>query len=330
MRGNVLQYEQYLKNAQTIPKVILSYGSDKSQLDHIFNATKFFFESSIDSFSAISLDLKSSKTPIESIEKSLLKAQSFFSKNVFIDCTNLPEKYIVPFFEFLKSKEFIYCYIDLSHIPLLYKNISKYDVSSSAYFVSAYSFKFAEKKNYIEQFFKSSDIHLLHDQSQLLSDVLEDDFQLMHHQLQSLELYVYDTKKITDEDIEKFTGNAGFKHIDALFLDFLLKKKQALPKLLDYVQAQIVDPHFIARSFLKYVKKIYYLTTTKIEALPPNFEGLSPYVIKLIMPSLPFLKILYPLEVINELLSKTNILEEKLRETKKDPLQTLNQFFISL
>ncbi|MDP1975839.1 MAG: hypothetical protein Q8K37_07720 [Alphaproteobacteria bacterium] len=161
-----------------------------------------------------------------------------------------------------------------------------------------------------------------------MSDVLEDDFQLMNHQLRSIELYVYDTKLITDNDIEKFTENAGFKHIDNLFLDLLLKKQHALPKLLDYVQSQLVDPHFIARSFFKYVKKIYYLSTTSIEALPVNFEGISPYVVKLIAPSLPTLKSFYPVKTLSSLLFKINRLEEELRETKKDPLQTLNQFFI--
>jgi DNA polymerase III delta subunit len=328
MKGNILQFENYLKNAKILPKAILSYGSDKSQLDHIVKCTKNFFELHIEKFSTISVDLKSSKTPLESIEKTISKAQNFFCKSIFMNCSNLPEKYVLPFIEFLKTKESIYCYIDLSHIPLLYKNLSKYDVHNTFYFVSAYSFKFAEKKNYIDQFFKTSSIHLSPHHAQLLSDVLEDDFQLMNHQLRSIELYIYDTKLVTDDDIEKFTENAGFKHIDNLFLDLLLKKQHALSKLLDYVQSQLVDPHFIARSFLKYVKKIYYLTTTDINALPTNFEGISPYVIKLIIPSLPTLKSFYPVKVLSNLLFKINRLEEELRETKKDPLQTLNQFFI--
>lgn len=328
MKGNILQFENYINNSKIVPKAILSYGSDASQLDYIFRHTKKFFESQIEKFSTIFLDLKLSKTPIESIEKTVLKANNFFSKNIFIHCTHLPEKYILAFLDFLKSKESLYCYIDLSHIPLLYKNLSKYDLQATNYFVSAYPFKFTEKKNYIEHFFKLADIKLLQNQAQLLSDILEDDFRLMHDQLKSIELYVCDTKIITNNDIEKFAENAGFKHIDSLFLDLLLKKQQALSKLLDYIQTQIVDPHFIARSFLKYVKKIYYLITTNINALPINFEGLTPYVIKLITPSLPTLKKVYTSENLKLLLHKTNILEEKLRETKKDPLQTLNQFFI--
>jgi DNA polymerase III delta subunit len=328
MKGNILQYEQFFKNTKTALRVILSYGSDKSQLDYIFCTAKKYFESHIEHFSTISIDLNLSKTPIESIEKAILKANNFFSKNIFIHCTHLPEKYILPFLDFLKSKESLYCYIDLSHIPVLYKNLAKYDLQTTNYFVSAYPFKFTEKKNYIEHFFKLSQIKLLQNQAQLLSDILEDDFRLMHHQLKSIELYVYDAKIITNDDIEKFAENAGFKHIDSLFLDLLLKKRQAPSRLLDYVQTQLVDPHFIARSFLKYVKKIYYLITTDINAVPINFEGLTPYVVKLITPSLPSLKKLYTSENLGLLLHKTNILEEKLRETKKDPLQTLNQFFI--
>lgn len=328
MKGNILQYEQFLKNSSIIPKVVLSYGNDKSQLDYLLKCSKNYIDNKVKNLSILTLDLKSSKNPVESFEKTLLKSQNLFFKNMFIHCINLSEKYILPILDILKSKESLYCSIDLSHIPLLYKNLSKYDLYPFAYFVSAYPFKFAEKKTYIEQFFKAAEIRLSFEQAQLLSDLLDDDFQLMNHQLESLLLYVCDTQIVTNEDIHKFSENSSFKHIDALFSDLLLKKKEALAKVLDFAQSESVDPHFIARSFLKYVKKIYYLTTSNLEIIPANFEGISPYVMKLINPNLPTLKRLYTAKNLSDLLFKTNKLESELRETKKDPLQTLNQFFI--
>lgn len=330
MRGNLIQFADALKIADKLFPFIFSYGSDKNQIDYAKNLARKKYIQFHSNSVCLEIDLHNQKKPMDSISKTISKSHDFFTQHFFVCLQSLPEKQIPDLLNLSLSHTKCSFFVDLSHIPLFYKGISKYDLNPAHYFVASYPFKPAEKENFITSYLNSYDISIKLQDKKSIIDTFSDDFSELRQQVEKISLYVDDSKIIALQDAHHLLNSKELGHIDSLFLSMLLGKKKAFDAILDLAQSAQFDPHFVARSFLKYLKKIFYVTTNQIETIPASFEGLSPYVLKLLIPSIRTLQSKYSKEILFSMLQRTNKMEEELRVTQKDPIQTLNQFLFQI
>ena len=328
MRGSILPFEK----SQELFSCVLSYGNDKNQISYALDFAKKKFFSLYPQSIFIEIDLKSQKNPIDYLRKTISKENNFFVSSFFVHLLNLPEKSISDLINFHFENIQLNFFVDASHIPLLYKSIGKYDIRPDIYLLAAYPFKNNEKNFYISSYLQQHKIQIAASLQTELVEILSDDFLELQQQLERLNYFTLDKQEIMKSDICLLFESNSKNHIDTLFLQMLLGQNKAKEEVLNLTQNNQFDPHFVSRSFLKYLKKIYYVISQDSQEASQtplaSLEGLSPYVLKLLLPHIPTFQKKYGIQKLFQMIQETNQLEENLRVTQKDPIQTLNQFWI--